>query len=269
MVTPDLLEYLREHLVKRLSHGVTELTEAEARAWFDALLESWFLGHNLDAEHDTPAGEGTQPHAESSSPLEIQFETDAGRERSTETGEVPTYDPPPLREGRTASLVQLWMQTAYVPWPDRLLERATKVFASRLVYSVPQPPLTYEICQLGWAHINETEAGGLVFELHRAGVDIEALLAQIEAFPYPEISLGWFTEPEHSLWLHASLIVRMGEALRTTDPASATRLKHNIDFVGRLTDLIPPHVRTWLQGWHAACEHIAFARAVGLDPDAE
>jgi hypothetical protein len=50
-------------------------------------------------------------------------------------------------------------------------------------------------------------------------------------------------------------------------PESAARLCHTAEFIHRLADLIPPHVRIWLHGWSAAYTHVAFARAVGLEPD--
>lgn len=57
-------------------------------------------------------------------------------------------------------------------------------------------------------------------------------------------------------------------AERAVRPESLARLRHTAEFIVRLAELIPPHVRMWLQGWSAAYVHTAFARAVGLTPKA-
>jgi hypothetical protein len=269
MTTPDLLDYLRERLVERLTEETSQLTAAEAELWFDTVIESWVHAHPSSAEEEAPAGERPPRSAEGLSKLEVRFETDAGTEPAGVGAEIPTYDPPPAKRALQVSPIQFWMRIAHIPWPDLPLEEATEVFTRHLVFSVAHPPLTYENCQLGWESLDEVEARALAFELYRARVDLQALLAEIEAYPYPKISFAWFTRPEHSLQLHARLIAEMDEELRTEDPASAAHLRHNTEFIGRLADLIPPQVRIWLQGWSAAREHAALARAVGLEPGVE
>ena len=107
-----------------------------------------------------------------------------------------------------------------------------------------------------------------MFELHSEGVDIEALLAQIEAFPYDDgISLVWLTDPESGIHMHATLLEQLGEEEREMYPESLARLRHTAEFIHRLAALIPLHVRIWLRGWAAAHTHAAFARAVGLAPE--
>lgn len=272
MATQDILEYVCERVIQRLVERVPSATEEGERAWFDGMIEDWIrtqqpaglesAGAGFDAtepEYRTP--EGKPLHR-----LTVEFEG-AVEERDEDAANVPDYDPPPLQESYSADLVRLWMHTAYEPWPDLPLEQAAKVLASRIGYSVPQPPLTHESVSLGWVHFSEMEARALAFELHNAGVDIDALLEQIEAFPYDDVSLAWLTEPERCIHLHAVLVEKMGEEEREIYPESIARLRHTAEFIHRVAALIPPHVRIWLCGWSAAQSHAAFARAVGLAPE--
>ncbi|MGC9398430.1 MAG: hypothetical protein ACP5HM_04770 [Anaerolineae bacterium] len=256
----DLLQYLREHVVERLTQEEAALTEAEARAWFDALLETW-AARPSDAPEATVDEASSQPH------LEVHFETETEDEGDAGAEGAPVYEPPPLKGARQPDAVELWMRTAYLPWPDRPLEHAVQVFARRRVYAVPRPPLTHTHCRLGWRHLRETEARALAFELHRAGVDVQTLVGQIEAFPSSEITLAWLAEPERSLQMHLRLLAKSEAGTLDGDATAVTRLHHNVEFIGRLMELIPSHVRSRLQGWHAALLHPALAHAVGLEAD--
>lgn len=272
MATQDLLEYVCERVIERLIERVPSATEESERAWFDEMLEDWIRAQqpaaveSVGEEFDEAELEYRTPERRPFHRLTVEFEG-AAEERVEDAANVPDYDPPPLRESYSADLVRLWMRAAYEPWPDLPLEYATQVLSQRLCYSVPRPPLTHASGRLGWVHFSEAEARALVFELHNAGVDIEALLAQIEAFPYDDgISLAWFTEPESCIHLHATLAEQMGEEEREICPESLARLRHTAEFIHRVAALIPPHVRIWLHGWAAAYIHAAFARAVGLTP---
>lgn len=272
MVTQDWLEYVCERVIERLIERVPGATEESERAWFDQTIEDWIrvqqpadvesTGEEFDeAELEYRTPEGKPLHR-----LTVEFEG-AVEEQVEDAANVPDYNPPPLKENRSADIVQLWMRAAYEPWPDLPLEQAAKVLSRHLCHSVPQPPLTHESVRLGWAHFSEMEARALAFELHIAGVDIEALLAQIEAFPYDGVSLAWLTEPERCIHLHMTLVEQMGEEEREMRPESLARLRHTAEFTRRVAALIPPHVRIWLRGWSAAYTHAAFARAVGLAPE--
>jgi len=254
-----------------LVEQVPGATEEAERAWFDQMLEDWIrtqmspgaegAGDGLEdaeVEHHTP--EGNPLHQ-----MTIEFEG-AEKKRVEDVAGVPDYDPPPLRSSGDPDVVQLWMHAAYEPWPDLPLEQAAQVLSRRIGYSVPRPPLTHESVCLGWVHFSEVEARALAFELHAAGVDIEDLLGQIEAFPYDDISLTWLVEPERCIHLHATLAEQMGNEERDEYPESLARLRHTAEFVSRMARLISPHVRIWLRGWAAAYTHVAFARAVGLAP---
>ena len=271
MAGQDLFEYVCDRVIERLAERVPGTTEQAERAWFDQMLEDWIhaqqpsrvgsAAEDLDeAGIECGASEGESPRR-----MTIEFEG-AEQERPEDTATVPSYDPPPLRDSRDADVVQLWMRTAYDPWPDLPLDRAAQVLSRRIGYSVPQSPLTHDSVRLGWVHFSEAEARALAFELYVARVDIEALLEQIEVFPYDQVSLAWLTEPERCIHLHATLVEQMDEEERERYPESAARLRHTTEFIHRLAALIPPHVRIWLRGWSAAYEHAAFARAVGLAP---
>jgi hypothetical protein len=270
MPAQDLLEYVYERVVERMVERVPGATEESERAWFDHMIEDWIQIQqppdwgSTDEDLDEEEIEYRTPEGKPLHRMTVEFEG-AEPERVEDAANVPDYSPPPLKN-RSADVVQLWMQAAYEPWPDLPLERAAKVLSRRIGYSVPRPPLTHESVRLGWVHFSEMAARALAFELHNAGVDIEALLKQIEAFPYDDISLTWLTEPERCTHLHATLAEQMDEQERQMHPESLARLRHTAEFIHRIAEVIPPHVRIWLHGWAAAYTHTGFARAVGLAP---
>jgi hypothetical protein len=277
MSTENLLEYVYEQVIERLVERVPGTSEESERVWFNQMVEDWICSQQ------SPDVEGLSEDLCDDDPHTVEFEcrTSEGEpmhqmtigfegvepERLEDAANVPTYDPPPIRRQQEPDMVQLWMRAAYEPWPDLPLERAAQVLSRHIVYSVPRPPLTHESVQLGWDHFSPMEARALAFELHVAGVDIEALLTQIEAFPYGDISLAWLTEPDRCIHLHTSLVEQMEEEERDARPESLARLRHNAEFIYRMAMLISSHVRIWLRGWSAAYTHAAFARAVGLAPD--
>ena len=268
----DLITYVCERAIERLVERIPGATRESERAWFDEMITEWVraqqptdtegvsnVSEELEFEYRTPGGEPLHR-------LTVAFEG-AAEDHDEDAANVPEYDPPPLKIQRSGDMVQLWMRAAYEPWPDLPLERAAKVLSRSIGYSVPQSPLTHGSVCLSWAHFDEMEARALAFELYIAGVDIEALLEQIEAFPYGEASLAWLTEPEECIHMHAALVDQMDAKERKEHPESLAHLRHNIEFIYRLSSLIPPHVRIWLRGWSAAYTHAAFARAVGLAPE--
>jgi len=269
MATQDLLEYVYDRVIERLVECVPGATEEGESAWFDQMIEDWIRAQQPGGVDDVDedlceAGiEYRTPEGKPLRKLNVEFRG-AAQERDEDVANVPDYSPPPIRDSRDTGLVQLWMQAAYQPWPDLPLERAAEVLSRRIGYSAPQPPLTHESACLDWVHFSVAEARALAFELYQAGVDIETLLAQIEAFPYDDISLAWLTEPEKCIHLHTTLVEQMAEEEREMHPESLARLRHTAEFVYRVAALIPAHVRIWLRGWSAAFIHTAFARAVGL-----
>jgi len=49
-----------------------------------------------------------------------------------------------------------------------------------------------------YRRITRDEAVSLIVGLHQQGVDVQALLAQIEAWPYQKMALDWLSEPERN-----------------------------------------------------------------------
>jgi hypothetical protein len=261
---------MRERVIERLVERVPGATDESERAWLDEMLKDWIRAQQpagveraeqdrseTEAEYRTPDGEPLHK-------ITVEF-GGADEERSEDAANVPDYDPLPLKDRYSADLMQLWMRAAYEPWLDLPLERAAQTLSRNLCWSMPRSPLTRESVHLDWVRFDETESRALVFELYNAGVDVETLLAQIEAFPYDDgISLAWLTDPEVSIHMHTTLVEQMDEKEREMYPESLARMRHNTEFIFRVAALIPPHIRIWLRGWIAAHVHTAFARAVGL-----
>lgn len=171
-----------------------------------------------------------------------------------------SYEPPTVRD-QTISPAVLWLRLAEEPWLDQDVREAAQTLANRIGYSVPNPPLTSQHCDLGWHRLTFTQAIALVASLHDQGVDIGALVAQVKAFPYPDISLEWLIAPEKCI---ETMTAVLDQSTSDKVASSITQLRHSREFIFRLARLIPPHARLWLRGWADAFMHEAMARAVGL-----
>ncbi|HID87083.1 MAG TPA: hypothetical protein EYP55_06840 [Anaerolineae bacterium] len=137
------------------------------------------------------------------------------------------------------------------PWLDPELHRAAGKLAERCDVPVPDARSGPR-----YRRITRPEATSLVAGLHQQGVDVQALLAQIEAWPYQNVALDWLSEPEQN----AALICRAMETeIDPEDEAELARFRHHRDFILTLARLIPPGARLWLQGWLEAVAHGAFA----------
>jgi hypothetical protein len=144
------------------------------------------------------------------------------------------------------------------------LHDAARALAGRLGFSVPHPPLTRQCVNLGWHRLTFTEVLPLVAGLHDRGVDVSAFLEQVRAFPYQDISLEWLMAPERCM---ATMTGVLESDAVEDDPVSAARLRHDREFIERVSRLIPLHARIWLRGWSDALIHGAFAQAVGWDDE--
>jgi hypothetical protein len=100
--------------------------------------------------------------------------------------------------------------------------------------------------------------------LHAQGVDVKALLVQIEAFPYQNVALDWLSQPEENA---AMMIHAIEQVIAADDKEEITRFRHHRDFILSLAQVVPPGARLWLQGWLDAVAHGAFARAGGQEAD--
>jgi hypothetical protein len=138
------------------------------------------------------------------------------------------------------------------PWLDPGLHRAASALMGRL--DCPEP----SHFDFHYRRVTRDEALSLMVGLHEHGVDVEMLLAQIEVFPYQNIARDWLSRPEENA---ALMIEAMEHEIAPGDNAELTRFRHHRDFIFRLSQVIPPSARLWLQGWLEAVTHGAFARA--------
>jgi hypothetical protein len=95
-------------------------------------------------------------------------------------------------------------------------------------------------------------------------VDVSALLKQVHAFPYQDISLEWLMAPEQCT---ATMTGVLESDVVDKDPVSAAKLRHDREFIERVSRLIPLHARIWLRGWSDALIHAAFSQAVDWDDE--
>jgi hypothetical protein len=137
------------------------------------------------------------------------------------------------------------------PWLDPALHQAATTLTDRL--DCPEPSRFAP----HYRRVTRDEAFSLLVGLHEHGVDVEALMAQIEAFPYQNVALDWLSRPEENA---ALMIEAMEHEIAPGDKAEIARFRHHRDFVFMLAQVIPPGARLWLQGWLEAVVHGAFAR---------
>ncbi len=117
---------------------------------------------------------------------------------------------------------------------------------------------------LRYRRVTYDEALSLAVGLYDNGVNVESLLAQIEAFPYQNVALDWLSQPEQNVTV---MIRTMEQVIAPDDEDEMTRFRHHRDFIFALAQVVHPGARLWLQGWLDAVAHGAFARAVGLAPE--
>lgn len=172
------------------------------------------------------------------------------------TGRSPAGDYAPLPTEPEGATPEEFAARLRRPWLDPMLHRAAQTLTDRL--DCPEPmmfgfryrPVTYE------------EALSLLVGLYDQGVNVEVLLAQIEAFPYRNIALDWMSQPTEN----ASLVVEaMENEIAPDDDAEMARFRHHRDFMFMLSRVIPSGARLWLQGWLDAVGHGALVGAVRDD----
>jgi hypothetical protein len=174
----------------------------------------------------------------------------AREERQEAQPPAPGYAPPPILGPELDP--QTFLSVLRRPWLDPELHRAAQKLAERC--DVPLPPMP-----LGepYRKVTRDEAASLVAGLHQQGVDVQALLEQIEAWPYQNVALDWLSEPERN----AALTCRAIETeIDPGDEDELTRFRHHRDFIFTLARLVPPGARLWLSGWLEAVVHGAMVR---------
>ncbi|MGD2176267.1 MAG: hypothetical protein PVG71_00435 [Anaerolineae bacterium] len=163
---------------------------------------------------------------------------------------VADYEPFPV--GPTEVPPEEFIARMEQPWLDPALHRAASTLTDRL--DCPQPS------RFGFHYrrVTHDESLSLLVGLHEHGVDVEALLAQIQAFPYQNVALDWLSRPEENA---ALMIEAMEHEIAPGDDEQMAHFRHHRDFILILSQMIPPGARLWLQGWLEAVTHGAFARA--------
>jgi hypothetical protein len=179
----------------------------------------------------------------------------AGGVDAAAQAEPPAYQAPPVETGEVSP--EEFLARARQPWLDPALHQVARALAGRV--DCPEPSLV----GLRYRRLAYDEALSLAAGLHEQGVDLAALLAQMEAFPYQNVALDWLSQPE----LNAAMMVEaLEQVIAPEEAAELTRLRHHRDFVFTLARIVQPGARLWLQGWLDAVAVGAFARNTGEEP---
>jgi hypothetical protein len=218
---------------------------------------NWFYddgGYPLIAHYD-PEGwdeRWAEDMAEFEAVHTTREEPAEGESRPTE----PPYEPPPLAASNLSPAE--FLAHARQPWLDPALHEVASMLAER----VDCP--THTLTGLRYRRLTYDEALTLSVGLHNQGVDLPALMDQIEAFPYQNVALDWLAQPEENAFM---MVRAMEEMLAPDDEAEMTRFRHHRDFIFTLARLVHPGARLWLQGWLDAVIAGAFTRTGADDTD--
>ena len=173
----------------------------------------------------------------------------AQRDEERQTGPAPPYAPPPVDSKQVDP--ETFLEVLQRPWLDPELHKVAQKLAG--CCDVPVPGDRFGA---GYRRLARTEATSLVAGLHQQGVDVQALLAQIEAWPYQNVALDWLSDPEKNA---AVICLAMETEIHPDDQAELARFRQHRDFIFTLARLVPPGARLWIQGWLEAVTHGAFA----------
>ncbi|MGA9347454.1 MAG: hypothetical protein WBW48_01455 [Anaerolineae bacterium] len=170
-------------------------------------------------------------------------------ERRRQTGSPPPYNPPPIESKQVDP--ETFLEVLRRPWLDPELHKVAQKLTERCDVSLPNAR-----SGLSYRRLTRAEATSLVAGLHQQGADVQALLDQIEAWPYQNVALDWLSEPEQNA---AMICQAMGTEIDPADEDELARFRQHRDFIFTLARLIPPGARLWLQGWLEAVAHGAFS----------
>jgi hypothetical protein len=165
----------------------------------------------------------------------------AREEREQAQSAAPDYTPPPPPVPAFQLDPETFLSVLRRPWLDPELHRAGQKLVERC--DVPLPTVSGGA---PYRRITRNEALSLLAGLHQQGVDIPALLAQIEAWPYQNVALDWLSEPERNV---ALILQAMETKIAPDDEAELARFRHHCEFILTLARLVPPGARLWLCGW--------------------
>lgn len=173
----------------------------------------------------------------------------AEQEQQRQTTPAPPYTPPPV--GSKEVDPETFLEVLRRPWLDPELHKAAQELAERCDVPVPSDRFG-----TGYRRLTRPEATSLVAGLHQQGVDVQALMTQIAAWPYQNVALDWLSEPEKNA---AMICQAMETEIDPQDEDEMARFRQHRDFIFMLARLVPPGARLWLQGWLEAVAHGAFA----------
>ncbi len=134
-----------------------------------------------------------------------------------------------------------FLEVMEAPWLDPTLRQVARTLAEHCDVPVPD-----EDSRARYRRVTLDEAASILTALQRHGTDVQALLAQIDAWPYQSVALDWLSEPEQSV---ALMCAALEYSLSPNDEEGQTRFRHHRDFVLAVAQVVPPGARLWLQGW--------------------
>lgn len=164
---------------------------------------------------------------------------------------APAYEPSATDPKEMDS--QAFLEVLHQPWIDPALHQAAEKLIERC-----DIPLADPLAGLRYRRVSKSEALSLLAGLDRHGVDVEALLAHLTAWPYQNIALDWLSDPLQNAALFCQALEQESAS---GDQESQTRIRQHRDFVFALAEVVPPGARLWLQGWLEAVGLGAFASA--------
>ncbi|PKO21161.1 MAG: hypothetical protein CVU38_16245 [Chloroflexi bacterium HGW-Chloroflexi-1] len=171
---------------------------------------------------------------------------DEGEAEQEQARLAPEYTPPPTPPPQLTP--DEFLSVLRRPWLDPELHRAAQELAEHC--DVPQPPGPGRARSAGsgqapYRRITRDEALSLITGLHKQNVDVQALMAQVDAWPYRNIALDWLSDPEGNV----AFICQALDQVAPGDEAELARFRHHRDFILTLARLIPAGARLWLSGW--------------------
>jgi len=200
-------------------------------------------GHHWGYAPDTCLLEQYDPEgAEARWRKEFARMESAKKEREQPSPSAPDYTPPSAKAPQLDP--EAFLTALRQPWLDPALHKAAAALAERC--DVPVRPVSGGT---PYRRITHDEAAALVAGLSQQGVDVDALLAHLDAWPYENVALDWLSEPERSLYL---VWQAQEQAVAPDDAAGRARYRHHREFIAALAGLIPLGARLWMSGWLAA-----------------
>jgi hypothetical protein len=153
---------------------------------------------------------------------------------------IPNYEPPAVDD--------------FAFSPDEFLEKLNWVSqqAERLQPIVEhlierfEMPTLQGITLTEYRRLTERECLILLTSLEVHGVDLDELSKHVMAWPYQNISLDWFSNPEKQLF---DCIYAMETRTDPANKAELIRFRQHRDLLFVLCRLIPHDARLWIQGW--------------------